>query len=73
MNKKMEELYAKANVIGEWINELKVIIETDPDAHKKEQDIIIACGFKILAISKEIDAERKAYSNRPLWKKLIGK
>lgn len=73
MNKKMEELYAEANTIGRWIDDLKVIIDTDPDAHMKEQDIMIACGFRIIAITKEIDKERKVYLNRPLWKKLIGK
>jgi hypothetical protein len=73
MNKKMKELYAQFFFLGEWVDELYAQIKTDPDAHIKEQEVMKACGMKMVAITEEIDKERKAYMKQPLWKQLFAK
>lgn len=75
MNKKMEELHAQIKFLSDWIDEIKAEI-TDDETNVKNverMNVAMACGFKMIAISKELDKEREAYWNQPLWKKIFTK
>lgn len=73
MNKKMRKLYAEIEFLNDWIKDLTNTISQDPAAHTKEQRTMTACVDKINQLHKELNKERKAYHNQPLWKKLITK
>jgi hypothetical protein len=74
MNKRMKALYAQIEFLGDWTkNDIQAKYSENPEKEEFYSALLTEIGLKMLSLADEIDKERIAYRNQPLWKQLFTK
>jgi hypothetical protein len=72
-NRKLTALHDLAHDIDNGIEILKQKIKTDPESHKREQEMVADWSLMLSAIEEAICGEVIADLKKPFWKKLFRK